>query len=412
MKNNIILLCGIICTLLFGHCSNLDPVSGGATDSPNAIAGIIYNPESTRPMINIPVYLHPDYPNKSSEQLTTAENQLILDSTITDSSGAFTFILERNGTYALRAISAENALAVYLNGLQIDTNDTFLGELVLKPTGSIEGYLDLPSGPHYMISLSTLPCYAPIDSGNHFFLDNIPLGTQEYYIISYFNQSTVKNIAVIDTVSINPGNNVITDTLQIKQILPTSENRMLLDNFYDSMGINNENGLFWRMNSGAVIFNNDQYINDTLGISNSPCLWADYTLAPTKKSEIIYGMNFGFHNQWYANPAGLKEMKDLHTARFLQFKIKGSGQYLQITIHSGLISNWNDLSFKMNTPLTTEWQTVTIDLENDLAQKNETANPFTWQEAGRGMDAVFFIAAHDSAGASGTLLIDDIELLY
>ncbi len=391
--------------------SNTGPTAGGATDSPNALAGAVLASETRTPVAGVTVHLFQDTKGDTSATIAEIPGSIEpADSTVTDSSGRYKFKIYHSGVYAILAQTPDLSKVLHLDGIVVDNKDVHLEPRELRPSATVRGYADLPDGPEYTVLIRGTPVRKMIPSTGDFILEGLYGETAEVWIVLSYPISNVKNIAALDTIALTAGDTALPDTFRIHPVLPVGD-RLIIDNGDDHRVSNSLGGVWWNNADSTARLHTLDVRDSTAGFNGTSCVKLEYTLGPDDTDGVMLGVNMGIHPRPPGFPKGIKQARDLSAARALRFRARGTGQALRVWFHSGLVGNWNDLTYT-HEHLEEDWQLITIDFAADLHHALPSQGSRGWNDVGRGIDAIIFSGAHDTPGESGAFFLDDVELLF
>ena len=136
-----------VCTMFQCTISDTGLNSGNSSQTPNALVGMLYEPDGKTPAHGVSVKIRPKNSLALSGGNNNPSNDFDTSSTVTGSSGYFSFDTSLSaGIYVIEALSGNNAL--FIDSIQIVKNaetDT-LPPSKLQPAGAIRGTVSLIGG--------------------------------------------------------------------------------------------------------------------------------------------------------------------------------------------------------------------------------------------------------------------------
>jgi len=401
---------GVIIAALSMLSCGTAPNAGGATDSPNAIAGVVIDLESGKPVVDVQMFLLRDIERDTSKvELSDVGSVIPFDSTTTDSSGRYTFTTSHKGIFALLGKTSTHQKVVFIENIAVNEEDVTVAPASLTPAGAITGVVDLPEGPEHHAILVGTNYQAPIDANGKFTISGVPADTFLLWTVLTYPDGKIFNFATFDSVVVIPGKTVNLDTLRITTVTHTSDTMTISD--CDGTPGNSQGGVWWRSVSDSSSY--DKIPICVLGGRNGgKAATMAYSLGPNDNTATI-GRNIGRAYRPVGHPSyGYKQVYNISAVRGLSFWIRAeSGDSVTVRFHSALIPNWNDL-VAQPIALSDQWRHVVIETEQDLAHLFDITVPRTWNDVSRAMDAIMFHVKHNTPGESGRVWVDDVKLLF
>ncbi len=397
--------------LIVGCGSNTGPTAGGATDSPNALAGVLLDRNTGSPQQGVTVRLFKDIESDTAGVVSLTPGTIEpLDSSLTDSAGRYHFQITQRGVYAILAQTPNRTGVLHIDGIVVEENDVTLEPRKLKRSAAVRGQTTLPNGPRYTAVVQGTPIRKEVLPESEFILDGLYGDTAIVWVVLYYEHSGVTNVAALDTVVLVPGETVSVDTLSVRPVVPRSGRRLSEDGAAHFVGAE-LGGVWWYTKDSSAQNQPIHFRDSTAGYNGSGGVKLEYALAPEDSVGATLGVNMGSHFRPAGMPRGIKQIRDLSAVKSFRFRVRGTGSTLRIWFHSGLTGSWNDLVFTY-TGLKEEWQLVTINLRNDLSQAFPTDDPRSWDDLARGLDAIMFSTRHESPREKAAIYLDDLELIY
>jgi alpha-tubulin suppressor-like RCC1 family protein len=183
-----LIISGLVLYCMLLSCVNL---SGGTETGDARVSGMLYNPNGSGAMyatVKVTRW------NRSAR-----DSDLVFDTTITDSSGAYRFASVPSDTYTI--LGAGDSGFSYLDSVVVNANDTHmqLPPDTLKPSGSVSGRVTLENGGDprtvRILVMGTTSWAAPYDSSGNFTVSPVAEGSYRIRIID-----TLGNYQPKDTV--------------------------------------------------------------------------------------------------------------------------------------------------------------------------------------------------------------------
>ena len=202
------LLAGLLFMVVY--CGN-SPTAGNGSQTPNAISGILYNPNGSR-AANAKVRAIPVDHNPISK----IENRItVIDSTFTNDSGEYSFDSLPEGYYNIfgqgnSGLSYNDSFFVFVDTLNVFPDDT------LEKSGTLRGVVRLQPGDDsrtvIILVFGTFTWTAPIDSIGNFSLSNMAGGTYNVRFLT-----TLDDYSPLDTnLTVRAGmDDTLNDTLYL-----------------------------------------------------------------------------------------------------------------------------------------------------------------------------------------------------
>jgi hypothetical protein len=167
-------LCLGIAALLWWHCSTQSPTAAGGTDYPNTrtIAGVVTDSDG-RGLQDAQVVLLATHARDGKPYAG-------IDTTRTDTDGAFSFSFVPTGVYALEARDAANELVGFHDSVTKTADSLAVFDtLALHKAGSLSGTLVVRQTVDVTVRLDRTPYVAVPDSNGHFRVPSLPPGTYD-----------------------------------------------------------------------------------------------------------------------------------------------------------------------------------------------------------------------------------------
>ncbi len=409
----LLFLATLVSALLVYRCDMTAPNAGGATDSPNAIAGVVVDLASGEPVPGVRVLLLRDVAHDTTGvELTNAAAVAALDTTTTDSKGTYIFMTSQEGIFALfgKTPSAEHVF--YGDSIVVHDEDVTRAPDTLTPAGSITGATRLPEGPDQYAVLVGTPFETSIGPDGRFVLAGIPAGTYQLWTVLTYETTSVLGICTFDTVAVVSGQATSLDTLRIDTVHHGGDTLTIAD--LEEGSEDNRLGVWWPY-LGETSTRDTMPIKVPEGRNGGYAATVSYTLGPEDSGATI-GKNTGqaFPPPGHDRSAGghFKQTVDLSSVRGMTFWIRAHGATsVVVRFHSTLISDWNDLVTE-RIAISEEWTQVSFDTDVDLRHAFDTNEPRSWADAGRAVDALMFHVSHDTPGQAGQVWIDDVRLIF
>ena len=409
IKRLIFLVC-VFCAGLAFRCGS-GPLAGGATDSPNAIAGMIVDPDAAMASSGVKVYLYRDIARTTfADSVKLRDRAAALDSVITDSAGTYLFDGVYAGWYTIWAQMPGRSLVAYRSNIEVNDSDVILSPDTLGISVTITGVADIINGPRFTVFLAGTPFWSNVDTNGNFRIDMLPPDTFVMFtLIDYPADPTVRNIATADTVIAFGGGEIDVGKIAIETVESAVE-RVLYD---DCEGAGaNRGGVWWRLvtEPGVTVLATPVVVEEGRGGGMAATI--AYRFGPEQTREALLGKNTQQHWKLPGMPEnGLKQVQNLSAARGISFWIRGTGQQVKIRFHSAAVPGWNDLCseyFAVNE----SWAYIELNFATDLAPTYQSPEPPTWEKASSAIDAIMFAVKESESGVSGQIWVDDIELLF
>jgi hypothetical protein len=337
-------LVALTTTLALMACGN--NTSGGGSDTPNEVAGILLDPNSN-PIARKQVILFRQH------GAGTLRGYSPVDTAMTEADGSFRLQTQEKGNYAL--FSHDSVRQIIGTSTQIVlNNDTVQRNISMEYGTRVEGSV-LNST---RVQIDTLPIIAIADRDGKF---TIPVAPQGFRTLLGTDQQFIPN-KIIGSIRSNAGQKVSFNESKVY-------NGVLLEDFsdYDTRSVvgwalgGGAGGWWYNYGQNAVFNPNDinKSIVDNAG--NAYLSIQAQVLSPTNYPQryAIVGFDIGGGEKFCKGNLS-SSCFDLSQIEAIEFEARGSGQIaLQIGVKEVL--DQGDWGFpQANVPLTSEWKTIRI----------------------------------------------------
>jgi hypothetical protein len=190
------------CVFLAIRCSGPTKITGNSSQTPNAVVGILYQPDGITPAIGVKVHIRPKASLADTSGLTKRLATLAAtDSVVTDNAGRYAFDTTIDtGTYVIEAASGNNAVLIDSVAVKNKAATDSLPPDTLKPAGALKGVIRLSEGgdPRKVFILAFgIDRFARVNVDGSFKFQGLAEAAYDLRLIS-----SLDNYGVLDTVGV------------------------------------------------------------------------------------------------------------------------------------------------------------------------------------------------------------------
>jgi hypothetical protein len=217
------------CGLLATRCSSPTKIAGNSSQTPNAVVGILYQPDGKTPATGVRVHIRPQKTLADTFGTGLSKRLAVLaatDSVVTDSAGRYAFDTTLDtGTYVVEAASGNNAVLIDSVTVKNKAATDTLAPDTLKPAGALKGVIKLSEGgdPRKVFVLAFgIDRFAKVNADGSFKFAGLAEAAYDLRLIS-----SLDNYGVLDTVgvSVRSGDTTDLDTIRLPFTgIPTPKN--------------------------------------------------------------------------------------------------------------------------------------------------------------------------------------------
>ena len=380
----------------------INVANNGGTDYPNTktLAGVVYS-SSNEPVSNAKIRIV-----ESNDWIFNILNgkSVILDSTVTSEIGTFKIKKPNSEHWNIQIDAANEGILLNDFSSQYDSTKDTSYTFTLKPYSKISGNILAENGIVKALMLSGSAYFSSLNPNNSYSFPKVAEGI--YTIISQIDIFGNITNSVCGSVKLANGISVLENNLT------TSVSNVLIDDFSSEVFTTNIGKLIgggWWYTVNDSLENGKSTIN--ISFISEPdaykgkSLKATYYLDPNKIGPwAIMGFFIGKDSTNY----------DLSELKSLSFWIKGNGT-IELRFYSKEIEQINGNSyqlFRYSFAIPNNWTHVTIPVDSLKLPTNCNAYRlgYTWQQAAKLMQIVYFIAYSplNNAGDTVNLYLDDV----
>ncbi len=332
-----------------------------------------------------------------------ADLSVVRDSTLTDDSGRFSFVIPDSVSVNLEIQGVDEAL--FVPGFQDSTPAPQYQELQLTASTSIEGTISAAAGSATRARLSGLSISTPVDATGSFRFVNVPAGS--YSVIAEFAGPFADGIALAGGVETKPAETVTGLSFA------ASPTVVIVDDFTNGFGTT----LLGQLTRGKWWRYSDAYANPPgnssllIEVREGAEAWSGKSL----HSEAVLGDSLSYPYAGFGCTLSYKGVADLTSLQKLTFMARGKG-----SLHVTFLSEWVSSQFakgsqyRKDFTLDSVWTLVEIPVDSlTVPTSSEIYKAgIRWSDAAPTANHIQFAIAPETStrGEKVEFWLDDIVL--